>query len=156
MDVAENTHCLCHSVISKVPATRLVRVKWTARQAAYLLYCFYRPTRTHRHSIVTPSSIHTGSPFSLQTIISEDITSTTRMNITRPQSIMTRLRNGQWVRDPAGTGTFLFATAPRPDLKPIQPSSKWKQGTLLQLVERPERESNRSFPSSVKIDSSEL
>ena len=156
MDVAENTHCLCHSVISKVPATRLVRVKWTARQAAYLLYCFYRPTRTHRHSIVTPSSIHTDSPFSLQTTISEDITSTTRMNITRPQSIMTRLRIGQGVRVPAGTGTFLFANAPRPDLKPIQPSSKWKQGTLLQLVERPERESDRSSPSSVKIKSLEL
>ena len=156
MDVAENTHGLCHSVISKVPATRLVRVKWTARQAAYLLYCFYRPTRTHRHSIVTPSSIHTDSPFSLQTTISEDITSTTRMNITRLQSIMTRLRIRQGVRFPAGTGTFLFANSPRPDRKPIQPSSKWKQGTILQLVERLEHESDPSSPSSVKIKSSEL
>jgi hypothetical protein len=50
-------------------------------------------------------------------------------------------------------GTFFFATASRPALRPTQPPSQWVSGTLLPGVKRPEREAEHSRPSSAEIKS---
>jgi hypothetical protein len=51
-------------------------------------------------------------------------------------------------------GIFLFTTASRLVLGPIQPPIKWAPRALSLWVKRPEREADHSYPSSVEVKNS--
>ena len=66
-------------------------------------------------------------------------------------SVVLGLRNWRYgIRIPAGTGTFSFFKTSRPALGSIQPPIKWVQG-FFPLKKWPEREVDRSSPSSVEV-----
>jgi hypothetical protein len=70
-------------------------------------------------------------------------------------STVAKLRDGRPGFDPRqGQGFFLFVTASRPALEPIQPAIQWAPGDLSAGVKRPERESNYSLPSSAEVKNS--
>jgi hypothetical protein len=48
-------------------------------------------------------------------------------------------------------GIFLFTTASRTDLGPIQPPIQWVPAALSLEVKRPEREADHSPPSVVEV-----
>jgi hypothetical protein len=48
-------------------------------------------------------------------------------------------------------GIFLFTTASKPALKPIQPPIQWVRGTLSRGVKRQGSESDHSPPSSAEV-----
>jgi hypothetical protein len=50
-----------------------------------------------------------------------------------------------------GLGFFLFTTASRPALGPIQPPIQWVPGALSLGVKRPVREADHSPPSSAEV-----
>jgi hypothetical protein len=50
-----------------------------------------------------------------------------------------------------GLGIFLFTTASKTALGPIQPPIQWVTGALSLGVKRPGREANHSLPSSAKV-----
>jgi hypothetical protein len=50
-----------------------------------------------------------------------------------------------------GLGIFLFTTASRTTLEPIQPSIQWVPGSFSLGVKRPEREADHSPPSSAEV-----
>jgi hypothetical protein len=50
-----------------------------------------------------------------------------------------------------GLGIFLFTTAPRTALGPIQPPIQWVPGSLYLRLKRPGRETDHSPPSSAEI-----
>jgi hypothetical protein len=58
---------------------------------------------------------------------------------------------GSRVRFPAGAGNFLFTTASRTALGPTQPPIPWVPAALSLGVKRPEREADRSPPSSAEV-----
>jgi hypothetical protein len=55
------------------------------------------------------------------------------------------------VRFPAGLGIFLFTTASRTALGPIQPPIQWVPGAVSLEVEWPGREADHSPPSSAEV-----
>jgi hypothetical protein len=50
-----------------------------------------------------------------------------------------------------GLGNFLFTTASRPGLGPIQPPIQWVPGALSLGIKRPGHEADHSLPSSVEV-----
>jgi hypothetical protein len=56
-----------------------------------------------------------------------------------------------WFRFPAGLGIFLFTTASRTALGPIQPPIQWVPGTLSLGVKRLGREADHSPPYSAEV-----
>jgi hypothetical protein len=58
--------------------------------------------------------------------------------------------NDRWFESRQGLGIFLFSTASRPDLGPTQPPIQWVPGAL-SLVNRPQRETDHSPPSSAEV-----
>jgi hypothetical protein len=59
--------------------------------------------------------------------------------------------NDRWFESRQGLGIFLFTTASRPALGPIQPPIQWVPGADSHGVKRPGREAHHSPPSSAEI-----
>jgi hypothetical protein len=59
---------------------------------------------------------------------------------------------GSRVRFSAELGIFLFITASRTALGPIQPPIQWVPGALSLKVKRPEREADHSHPYSAEAN----
>jgi hypothetical protein len=58
---------------------------------------------------------------------------------------------GSRIRFPGGLGIFLFNTASRTALGPIQPTIQWIKGALSLGVKRPGREADHSPPSNLEV-----
>jgi hypothetical protein len=101
-------------------------------------------TRTPNHSVRSPALYRWVIP---DPVLESNRHVTPRSRVVLEKPILTALLCSL----KADKGIFLFSTASRPALGPIQPPIKWVAGALAPWVKRPGRESDHSLPSSVVV-----